>query len=217
MVANSAALPALEDFAAPTYLSFPLDSKTNRAPLTVADVKTYITKQINRMPKNMNVTSLQSQLINNLTNAYGNQNNWLVLVAQNFKPPKENVSINYFGKGITSNVIVGSWTVYWAATPKAPTDTQRMVVNQDLIKSQLSNCSSIAKGQFTASMVYKCLENSPKPVTSGRSPIAKFVFISSSTGPNTSIGGWPWLNKSTQSIIIIIIVRGPVVVIIVLM
>lgn len=213
---NSAASPAPGEFSASTYdaLSLPLNGEADRAAPSVAVVNTYITKLISSMQKINNVASVQTQLTTTLQKTYGNEINWLVYVAQDFKPPRENVSINYLGKGSTSNVVVGSWTVFWAATQVSPTDAQRMVVNQDVINSQLSICSSTAKDQFTASMVYTCLEKSPKPVTSGRNPVAKFIFTSSSPGPNTSIGNSPGLTVFSLRIIIRIKI-GPVVIIVI--
>jgi len=181
--------------------SFPLNVDTDRD-LSVSEVNAYITNKIKSMQNIKNVNILQTQLTTNLQLTYGNQINWLVFVAQDFKPSQENVSINYFGKGITSNVIVGSWTVYWAATRRctvAPADVRGMVVNQDIINSQLSSCFSTVKGQFTASMVYECLETSPTPVTSGGNLIAKFIFIFSSPGPNTSVGNSQELNLFKQN------------------
>lgn len=214
MAVSSVALPSPNEF--PASINDALTSPLNadRA-LSVVDVNTYITKQISSMQGVKDVTKVQTQLTTNLQGTYGNKINWLVYVAQDFKPRQENVSINYFGKGITSNVIVGAWTVYWAATPAAPTDAQRMVANQDVIQSQLSSCSSTVKGPFTAPMVYKCLESSPKPVTSGRNPIAKFIFTSSNPGPNTSIGNSPGLTVSSLRVIIKIKI-GPVVIIIII-
>ncbi len=219
MATSSAASSTPDEFAAPMNdaLFSPLSSEIDRA-LTLTydiEVNANIKTQIDSMQKINDVSILETQITNYLQRAYG-QYNWLVFVAQDFNPKEEHVSINYFGKGITSNVIVGTWTVYWAATPVAPTDNQRMVVYQDIIKSQLSTCSSKVKGQFTASMVYKCLENSKKPVTSGRNPIANFIFTSSSPGPNTSIGNSPGLSVSSQRSIIKI-TWGSVVVIVIIM
>lgn len=208
--------PTPDEFAGSSNdaLSFSWNAETDRA-LSVVDVNAYITKQISSMKQVTNVANVQSQLTANLQGAYGNKINWLVYVAQDFNPPQSNVSINYFGKGITSNIIVGSWTVYWAATPVVSTDVQRMSVNQDVITTVLSSCSPTAKGQLTASMIYNCLEKSQKPVTSGRIPIAKFIFTSSSPGPNTSIGNSPGLSVFSLRIIIKIKI-GPVVIIIII-
>lgn len=138
------------------------------------------------MQKVNNVTIVQTQLTTNLQGVYGNQINWLVFVAQDFNPPKENVSINYVGKGITGNIIVGAWNVYWAATPIADTDLLPLSVNEDLIRSQLFSCSSTTNGQLIASTVYQCMQKSL--MSSGRSPVAAFMFLSSNPGPNVSIG-----------------------------
>jgi hypothetical protein len=162
-----------------------LNAETDRAALSVGDVNMYINKLIGSMQQIRNVTIVETRLTTDLHRTYGNGTNWLVYVAQDFKPPKENVSINYFGKGITSNVIVGAWTVYWSATPIADTDSLTVNVNEDLIRSQLSKCSATTGGPLIASSVYQCMQNSLLP--SGKIPSAAFIFISSSPGPNVSI------------------------------
>ena len=189
MTASSAGSPTPGDFSAPLNdaLFSPLNVETDRAltALSETDVNTYIQKQISSMQRINNVTVVQTQITNNLQKTYG-QYNWLVFVAQDFNPPKENVSINYFGKGMTSNVIVPPWTVYWTATPPADTDSLPVNVNEDLIRSQLFSCSSTTDGRIIASTVYECMKNTL--VSSERSPVAAFMFLSSNPGPNVSIG-----------------------------
>jgi len=209
---SSAPSPTPDELAESTndVLPFRLNAKTDRALTTI--VNTFITKKIIKMPSTNNATVVQTKITNKLQVAYGNQIDWLVDVTQDYKPPKENVSINYFGEGITSNVTIGVWTIYWAATPVASNDTEQPIfVDRDAIKSQLSRCSLGAKGSFTAAMVSKCLENSLTPVTSGRNPIAKFIFISSSQGPNTSVENSPRLGASSGCIVITIRVGSIVV------
>lgn len=177
-----------------------LDHASDRA-LTVAEVNTKIGNQLKQMQTINNSTTVQTRLTPYLQVEYKNQYNWLVYVAQNFKPSKENAFIDYSGKGFTGNVIVGAWTVYWAATPIAPTDSQPIIANDAAAKSQLSKCSSSStiKNPLTASMTYTCLKKSP-PVTSGRKPVAQFVFLSPDRSPNFSVGN----SQGMKAIIIII-------------
>lgn len=200
MAANSVALPTPNEFSAPKgdALFSPLNPETDRAAqsqLSVAGVNSYITSQIANMAKQniKNVSIVQTQLTANLQRTYGDLNNWLVYVAQDFIPPPKNVSINYFGKGITGNIIARPWTVYWATTPRDNSDSLSVEVNEDAIQSKLYSCSSRTDGQLIASDVYQCIKNSL--VFSGRSPIAVFLFLSSNPGLNVSLGNSLWLKR----------------------
>lgn len=176
--------------------SFPLEFKSDRAALRVTDVNTFITKQINSMQTITNITMVQTRITTSLQVAYGNQVNWFLYVIKNPYPPTfpdQDVSISYLGKGVGSNVSVKPWTVYWTATPVSPSDLQPIIGNEDVIRTQLLNCPSTIGGRFSASILQKCLSNSP--ITSGRRPISTLIFISAN--PNSkeiSIGSSPRLN-----------------------